>query len=143
MTLLTMSIYCGVHDAVFDFHVSAQVALQVELAGAVRALEGLAASVEMHVAEEVVHSVKRLSAHLKDTGAAVSTSPRFHRSGIRVNLMQDSTCFPHLAFERLHRQVDNHVCFKGLLLDKGLEADVALEGPHTGVDQHVSLQVGR
>ena len=33
--------------------------------------------------------------------------------------------------------------FKGLLLDKGLEADVALEGPHTGVNQHVSLQVGR
>lgn len=33
--------------------------------------------------------------------------------------------------------------FKGLLLDKGLETDVALEGPHTGVDQHVSLQVGR
>lgn len=35
------------------------------------------------------------------------------------------------------------MCFKGLLLDKGLEADMALEGPHTGMDQHVSLQVGR
>ncbi len=33
--------------------------------------------------------------------------------------------------------------FKRLLLDKGLEADVALEGPHAGMDQHVSLQVGR
>lgn len=32
--------------------------------------------------------------------------------------------------------------FEGLLLDEGLEADVALEGPHAGVDQHVSLQVG-
>lgn len=32
---------------------------------------------------------------------------------------------------------------QGLLLDKGLEANVALEGPHAGVDQHVSLQVGR
>lgn len=36
----------------------------------------------------------------------------------------------------------DHVRFQGLLLDEGLEADVALEGPHAGVDQHVSLQVG-
>lgn len=36
----------------------------------------------------------------------------------------------------------DHVRFQGLLLDKGLEADVALEGPHAGVDQHVPLQVG-
>ena len=50
----------------FDLHVSAEVALQVELAAAVRALEGLAASVEVHVAEEVVHSVERLSAHLRN-----------------------------------------------------------------------------
>lgn len=34
------------------------------------------------------------------------------------------------------------MCFEGLLLDEGLEADVALEGPDAGVDQHVSLQVG-
>lgn len=86
---------------------SAEVALQVELAGAVGALEGLAAGVEMHVTQEVVHSVERLPAHL--------------------------------AFERLDRQVYNHVGFKGLLLNKGLKADVALEGPHTGMDQHVSL----
>lgn len=72
-----MSIYRGVHDAVFDFHVSTQVALQVELAGAVRALEGLAASVEMHVAEEVVHSVKRLPAYLKDMSTKVSIAPCF------------------------------------------------------------------
>lgn len=39
--------------------------------------------------------------------------------------------------------MDNHVRFEGLLLDEGLEADVALEGPHAGMDQHVSLQVGR
>lgn len=39
--------------------------------------------------------------------------------------------------------MDNHVRFKSLLLDKSLEAHMALEGPHTGVDQHVSLQVGR
>lgn len=63
--LLTLPIYWGVHDAVFDLHVSAEVALQVELAGAVRALEGFAAGMEMHVTEEVVHSVERLSAHLK------------------------------------------------------------------------------
>lgn len=37
----------------------------------------------------------------------------------------------------------DHVGLQGLLLDEGLEADVALEGPDAGVDQHVSLQVGR
>lgn len=57
----------------FDLHVSAEVALQVELAGAVRALEGLAAGVEMHVAKEVVHSVERLSADLfRDKSTIVS-----------------------------------------------------------------------
>lgn len=55
-----------------DLHVSAQVALQVKLAGAVRTLEGLAASMKVHMAQEVVHSVKRLSAHLKDQKAKVS-----------------------------------------------------------------------
>ncbi len=66
----------------FDFHVSAEVALQVELASAVRALEGLAAGVEMHVAEEVVHSVERLSAHLRDKRTASQhPSPRLHHSG--------------------------------------------------------------
>lgn len=42
----------------FDLHVSAEVALQVELAGAVRALEGFTAGMEVHVTEEVVHSVE-------------------------------------------------------------------------------------
>lgn len=31
---------------------------------------------------------------------------------------------------------------EGLLLHKGLEADVALVGPDTGVDQHVAFHVG-
>lgn len=48
-----------------DLHVPAEVPLQVELAGAVRTLEGLAAGVEMHVAQQVVHSVERLAAHLQ------------------------------------------------------------------------------
>lgn len=50
--------------------------------------------------------------------------------------------YTNLAFEGFDREVDDHVCFEGLLLDKGLETDVALEGSHTGMDQHVSLQVG-
>lgn len=33
--------------------------------------------------------------------------------------------------------------FERLLLHKRLETDVALERPHAGMDQHVSLQVGR
>lgn len=49
----------------------------------------------------------------------------------------------HLALKRFHRQVDDHVRFKRLLLNEGFEADVALERAHTGVNQHVSLQVGR
>lgn len=71
----------------FDLHVSAEVALQVELARAVRALEGLAAGVEVHVAEEVVHSVERLSAHLEDKSAIVSTPPS---QRVKVKL-----CFLH------------------------------------------------
>ncbi len=35
------------------------------------------------------------------------------------------------------------MCFKRLFLNKGLEADVALERAHTSVNQHMSLQVGR
>lgn len=55
-----------------DLHVSAEVPLQVELAGAVRALERLAAGVKVHVTEEVVHSVERLPAHLKHKGVTIS-----------------------------------------------------------------------
>lgn len=51
-----------------DLHVSAEVPLQVELTGAVRTLEGLAASVQMHVAQQVVHSVERLATHLGESG---------------------------------------------------------------------------
>lgn len=47
-----------------DLHVPAEVALQVELAGAVQALEGLAARMEVHVSQQVVHSVKGLPTHL-------------------------------------------------------------------------------
>lgn len=119
-----------------DLHVSAEVSLQVELAGAVRALERLAACVEVHVSEEIVHSVEGLSAHLRGKGMA--------SAAVRVAPATKRWLFPtYLAFERLDRQVHDHVRFQGLLLDEGLEADVALEGPHAGVDQHVSLQVGR
>lgn len=47
-----------------DLHVPAEVSLQVELTGAVRTLEGLAACVEMHVPQQVVHSVERLATYL-------------------------------------------------------------------------------
>lgn len=48
----------------FNLHVSAEVSLQVELTGAVRTLEGLVASMEVHVTQQVVHSVERLPTHL-------------------------------------------------------------------------------
>lgn len=48
----------------------------------------------------------------------------------------------NLAFEGFDWKVDNHVGFEGLFLDEGLKADVALERSHTGVDQHVALQIG-
>lgn len=47
-----------------DLHVPAEVSLQVELTGAVRTLEGLAACMEMHVPQQVVHSVERLATYL-------------------------------------------------------------------------------
>lgn len=64
MAWLTVAIWRDVH-AVFDLHVAAEVALEVELAGAVRALEGLTARVQMHVAQQVVHSVEGLPTHLQ------------------------------------------------------------------------------
>lgn len=42
----------------FDLHVTTEVALQIESAGAVRTLKWLAASMEMHVTEKIIHSVK-------------------------------------------------------------------------------------
>ena len=62
-----MSFNRGVQNAMLDFHVSTEVALQVELAGAVRTLEGLTSCMEVHVAQEVVHPVERLSTHLRRT----------------------------------------------------------------------------
>lgn len=49
-----------------DLHVPAEVSLQIELTGAVRTLEGLVASMEMHMAQQVVHSVERLATYLKE-----------------------------------------------------------------------------
>lgn len=49
----------------FDLHVPAEVSFQVELTGAVRTLEGLTASMEMHVTQKVIHSVERLATNLE------------------------------------------------------------------------------
>lgn len=125
----------------FDLHVSAQIALQVELAGAVRTLEGLAASVEVHVAQEVVHSVERFATHLEHKRTTLNLNT-LETVELRP-MLSIETYSSYLAFERLDRQVDDHVCFEGLFLDKGLEADVTLEGPDAGVDQHVPLEVSR
>lgn len=57
--------------------------------------------------------------------------------------LHGSVLSTYLALKRFHRQVDNHVRFECLFLNKGLKADMALERAHTGVNQHVSLQVGR
>lgn len=47
--LLTSFIQPSVHDSVFNLHVSGEVPLQSELAGAVEAFEGFAVRVKMHV----------------------------------------------------------------------------------------------
>lgn len=54
----------------FDFHVPTQVAFEVEFAGAIRALKGLAPRMQMHVAQQVVHAVERFPTHLveKESG---------------------------------------------------------------------------
>lgn len=66
----TLAVQADVHDTMFDLHVSAQVAFEVELAGAVGALEGLAARVQMHVTQQVVHAVEGLPTHLQHTNLA-------------------------------------------------------------------------
>lgn len=66
----TLAVQADVHDAMLDLHVPAQVALEVKLARAVRALEGFAARVQVHVAQQVVHSVEGLPAHLEHTNPA-------------------------------------------------------------------------
>lgn len=130
-----------------DLHVSAEVPLQVELTGAVRTLEGFAASVEMHVAQQVVHSVERLAAHLGESGNSRKRGVRNIRAFLcLVELVAGWGGVggqTHLALEGLDGQVDNHVRLEGLLLDEALEAHVTLEGPDAVVDEHVPLQVGR
>lgn len=61
----TLAVQADVHDAMLDLHVPAQVALEIKLAGAVGALEGLAARVQVHVTQQVVHAVEGLPAHLE------------------------------------------------------------------------------
>lgn len=68
----TLAVQTNVHDAVLDLHVPAQVALEVKLAGAVGALEGLAARVQVHVAQQVVHAVEGLPAHLEHSTGTIS-----------------------------------------------------------------------
>lgn len=63
----TLAVQADVHDTMLDLHVPAQVALEVKLAGAVGALEGLAARVQVHVAQQVVHAVEGLPTHLEHT----------------------------------------------------------------------------
>lgn len=65
----TLAVQADVHDAVLDLHVPAQVSLEVELAGAVRALERLAARVQVHVAQQVVHAIEGLPTHLEREGS--------------------------------------------------------------------------
>lgn len=66
----TLAVQADVHDTMLDLHVPAQVALEVKLAGAVWALEGLAARVQVHVAQQVVHAVEGLPTHLQHTRSA-------------------------------------------------------------------------
>lgn len=132
-----VSIYRGVHDAVFDFHVSTQVALQVELAGAVRALEGLAASVEMHVAEEVVHSVKRLPAHLafERLHRQVDNHMRFQ------GLLLDKGLEADMALEGPHAGVDQHVSLQVGRQGEFSGTDITLEFFHALVSESVLSEV--
>lgn len=52
-----MSLWGNVH-AMFDLHVPTEVTLQVESAGAVCTLKRLAAGMEMHVTQKIIHSVE-------------------------------------------------------------------------------------
>lgn len=54
-----------------------------------------------------------------------------------------TSLYAHLAFERLHVRVDDHVCLERLFLHEALVAEVTLVGTNVGVDQHMSLHVGQ
>lgn len=70
----TLAVQADVHHPMLDLHVPAEVALQVELAGAVGTLEGLAAGVQVHVPQQVVHAVEGLAADLP--AASPQSAPR-------------------------------------------------------------------
>lgn len=55
----------------------------------------------------------------------------------------DTLSFTNLAFVGLDVRVDDHVSFESLLLDKTLEAHVALVGTYIGVDEDMTLHVGQ
>lgn len=94
---------------------------------------------KMHVAQQVVHSVKGLTTHLEKKGKNTLMNMDSDSMSKHVN----TTLVPNLAFEWFHRQVNDHMCLECLFLDEALEADMTLEGPYAVVDQHVPLQVGR
>jgi len=80
-----LAVQADVHHPVLDLHVPAQVALQVELAGAVGTLEGLAPRVQVHVAQQVVHAVEGLPADLRAAflGSARALQRRGTAAGAR------------------------------------------------------------
>lgn len=111
----TLAVQADVHDAVLDLHVPAQVSLEVELAGAVRALEWLAACVQVHMTQQVVHAVEGLPAHL--------ALERLHR---RVH--------NHVGLEGLllHEGLEADVALVGP--DAGVDQHVAL---HVGLQREL------
>lgn len=48
----------------FYFHVATEVAFQIELTGTIGTFKGLVSSMEVHVAQQVVHSVERFPTNL-------------------------------------------------------------------------------
>lgn len=158
-------LYRGIQDAMFNLHVSAQIALQVELAGAVRTLEGLAASMEVHVAEEVVHSVEGLAAYLAferldrqvddhvcfeglllDEGLEADVALEGPDAGVDQHVPlqiggEGELSGTHVTFELFHTLVSEGVLSKVVDLDKlhaALWADI---GTHVLVLHQVVLQL--
>lgn len=97
------------HNSVLDLHVTREVPLQGELAGAVEALEGFAVRVQVHVTHQVVHSVEFLPTQLlAHRGEEHSDFATEHQC---VDPWGSEVRQPHLLLLRLNLSILN--CFQG------------------------------
>lgn len=89
----TLTVQADIHHTMLDLHVPAEIALQVELAGAIRALERFATCVKMHMAQQVVHTVEGFPTNLEKRGEKTTCKQLLSQKGSgRPVGLDDSSC---------------------------------------------------